>query len=492
MAKSSAESLLTILNDILDFSKIEARKLQLEPVVFSLRDAIGDTVRALAVRAQQKGLELACQIHQDVPEHVVGDPGRLRQVVVNLIGNAIKFTADGEVVVTVGLQNADCRLQNEKGTPDASASSSSNLQSAFCILQFQVRDTGIGIPEHKLATIFQPFEQVDRSTTRRFGGTGLGLSIAAQLVEMMGGRIWATSESERGSTFAFTIRLGVAEQAPEIVPARRTAVVGARVLAVDDNATNRRILQEVLCGWQMRPTLCVSGAEALVELERAAAAGEPYPLVLLDAHMPEMDGFTLASRIQQSPLLAGIRLVMLTSAGQTDDVARCRKLGIEAYLLKPIKQSDLLTTLLNALDAGRRLPPAPEAATPASGPRVFRVLLAEDNVVNQKLGVRLLEKRGHTVVVAGNGREALEVLARESFDVILMDVQMPEMDGLEATAAIRADEARTRRHLPIIAMTAHAMKGDRERCLAAGMDAYVAKPIQPKELYEAIDQVMKD
>jgi PAS domain S-box-containing protein len=470
MVKSSAESLLTVLNDILDFSKIEARKLHLEAVTFHLRDVVGDTVRAMAFRAQQKGLELACRIRPEAPEHVVGDPGRLRQVLVNLVGNAVKFTAAGEVVVTVSLLPAE---EKETGP---------------CLL-FEVQDTGIGIPPEKLATVFQPFEQADRSTTRRYGGTGLGLAISAQLVALMGGRIGVRSTEGQGSTFSFTARLPPPDRPPSTPEFPRPArLAGLPVLAVDDNLTNRRILEEVLTNWQMRPTVCASAPEAFAEARRAHAAGEAYPLVLLDAHMPDVDGFMLARQFQQAPELGAV-LVMLTSAGQVEDVVHCRDLGIEAYLLKPIKQSDLLATLLGALDAPRRQarPAAPEPA-PAPG-RPLRVLLAEDNVVNQKLGLRLLQKRGHAVVVAGNGREAIEALEREPFDLVLMDLQMPEMDGLEATALIRRREQTTGRRLPILAMTAHAMKGDRELCLKAGMDGYVAKPIQPRELYEAIDRV---
>jgi PAS domain S-box-containing protein len=475
MARSSAESLLTILNDILDFSKIEARKLTLDSVVFNLRDAIGDTVRALAVRAHQKGIELICEVSRDTPDHVVGDPGRLRQVLVNLVGNAIKFTSRGEVLVRVGLLVGETKAASEEMP-----------SSTHCHLRFEVRDTGIGIPREKLASIFQPFEQADRSTTRRYGGTGLGLTISAQLVELMGGRLEVTSEIETGSTFAFTARFQRAARPPETPVPRADGLVGMRVLAVDDNATNRRILEDTLTGWQMRATLVSGGADALVELRRAAEADDPYPLVLLDAHMPEMDGFTLAARIQQMPKLANTIRVMLTSAGQPEDMARCRELGIEAYLIKPIKQSDLLTTLLRVLDAARHHTPEVSTTTAA---RSLRVLLAEDNLVNQKLGLRLLEKHGHTVVVVGDGNEALAALAREPFDVVLMDVQMPHMDGLEATAAIRQRERETGQHMPIIAMTAHAMKGDRERFLEAGMDDYIAKPIQIKDLLTAIDRV---
>jgi PAS domain S-box-containing protein len=505
MVKSSAESLLTILNDILDFSKIEARKLSLDAVPFHLRDAVGDTVRALAVRAQQKGLELACHISRDVPEHVIGDPGRLRQVLVNLIGNAIKFTTAGEVVVEVTsaseVTSDEWRVTSNAQRPEEAAEASSSATTrhsslvtchseALVTLHFSVRDTGIGIPQEKLARIFEPFEQAESSTTRRYGGTGLGLAISAHLVELMGGRIWVESEVSKGTAFHFTAQLRAAlapSEASVVLPVR---LEGLRVLVVDDNDTNRRILEEVLAGWKMEPTSCASAREALVELMRAAVSGEPYALALLDVHMPEVDGFTLAAQVQQTPALAGTTLVMLPSAGQPEDVARCRDLGVAAYLLKPVKQSDLLATLLTALDAARRLPRGiAEAPTDRGGHRSLRVLLAEDNVINQKLAVRLLEKAGHTARVVSNGREALAALECESFDLILMDVQMPEMDGLEATAVIRQREAGGRR-TPIIAMTAHAMKGDRERFLSAGMDGYVAKPIQPKDLLDAIEAAL--
>ena len=489
MVKSSAEALLTILNDILDFSKIEARKLHLEAVPFDLADAVGDTTRALAVRAQQKGVELVCDIRPDVPVFVVGDPGRLRQVLVNLIGNAIKFTDRGEVVVRVKAERTSLgrSAKPEEGQRGPRAPGSAR----DVLLHFSVRDTGIGIPPDKLQNIFQPFEQVDHSTTRRFGGTGLGLTISTQLIELMGGSIEVASEVGKGSTFSFTAWLGIPDEAPPPpVPVGRLA--GMRVLGVDDNATNRRILEEVLGGWQMRATLVGDAPAALTELRRAADAGQPYALVLLDAHMPEMDGFMLARQIQETPTLVGTLLVMLTSAGQPEDVARCRELGIGAYLLKPLKQSDLLATLLASVACARDVAKGCELARPATARRLLRVLLAEDNVVNQKLGVRLLEKQGHAVVVAGNGKEALQALQGDHFDVVLMDVQMPEMDGIEATAQIRRQEGPTGRRLPILAMTAHAMKGDRERCLAAGMDGYIAKPIQPSELYDAIERVCKD
>ena len=472
MAKSSAEALLTILNDILDFSKIEARKLALEAVPFNLRDAIGDTLRALAVRAQEKGVELAADVAHDVPDHVIGDPGRLRQVLVNLVGNAIKFTDQGEVILSVGSQKSEVGRQNEQPSQGLSS-----------ILHFEVRDTGVGIPAEKLTTIFQPFEQADRSTTRRYGGTGLGLAISSQLVELMGGHLKAESTEGRGSIFRFDVLLGIAPVPAEAAPSAPVSLAGLRVLAVDDNATNRRILEDVLAGWAMQPTPCGSALEALAELERSATAGEPYPLVLLDAHMPEMDGFELAQRIQASSSLGQPVLVMLTSAGQPEDARLCRELGIRAFLLKPIKQSELLATLLTALDAARHEPPP---AVPSPTEKKLRVLLAEDNPVNQKLAVRLLEKQGHAVAVAATGSEALEALGRESFDVVLMDIQMPEMDGLEATRRWRQRENGSGRRVPVIALTAHAMKGDREKCIEAGMDGYLTKPIRLKELSQVL------
>jgi PAS domain S-box-containing protein len=467
--QASAEALLTVINDILDFSKIEAGRLDLEATDLSLRDTVGGMARTLALRAHEKGLELACHLPADVPDALVGDAGRLRQMLLNLVGNAVKFTERGEVVLSAGLE---ARHKDE------------------VVLRFSVRDTGIGIPADKRASIFEAFTQADGSTTRKYGGTGLGLSISAKLVEMMGGRIWVESEVGRGSTFHFTARFGL-----PVAPPRRPSALPPRlkdmaVLAVDDNATNRRILEDLLRSWQMRPTVVASAAEALATLHEAAAAGRPFGLILLDGHMPEMDGFTLAERIQASPQLARPTIMMLTSANQLGDAARCRELGLAAYLVKPVQQAELLEAIRAALRlslAGQEKPSAVLATTePYNGPSL-KILLAEDNVVNQTLAVRLLGKLGHRVRVAANGREALAALEQEAFDLVLMDVQMPEMDGFEVTAAIRAKEKRTGRHLPIIAMKAHAMKGDRERCLAAGMDGYIAKPILPEELAWAVE-----
>jgi PAS domain S-box-containing protein len=481
MVKLSAESLLTVINDILDFSRIEANKLHLDAVDFALRDSLGDTMKALAVRAQQKGLELACHVPPEVPDALNGDPLRLRQIIVNLVGNAIKFTERGEVVVDVGPEIGPIGpigligpIRPMKGPPNV-------------LLHFAVRDTGIGIPPEKQRLIFEAFAQADTSTTREYGGTGLGLTISQRLVEMMGGRIWVESEAGRGSTFHFTARFGVAGGGAAAGACEPESLHDVSVLVVDDNATNRQILQEMLTSWQLRPTVADSAAAALDLLRRAAEAGEPFPLVLLDAMMPGVDGFTLAEQIKEHPDLAGAVLLMLSSAGRPEDAARCRRIGVATYLTKPVKQSELLDAILTARhEAGA---PQRRALAPvAVGTRRLRVLLAEDNVVNQRLAIRLLEKAGHAVTVVGNGREAVAAAGRAAFDVVLMDVQMPEMGGFEATAAIREREKAAGGHVPIVAMTAHAMKGDRERCLEAGMDDYVSKPVRADDLFAALDR----
>jgi signal transduction histidine kinase/CheY-like chemotaxis protein len=465
IVKGSADALLALLNDILDFSKIEAGKLDLEPVDFRLRDGVADTLRPLALRAHAKGLELAYHVRPDVPDDLVGDPGRLRQVLVNLVGNAVKFTANGEVAVTVEAEAADDDVE----------------------LHFAVRDTGIGIPADKLERVFEPFVQADGSTTRTYGGTGLGLSISARLVELMRGRLWAESAVGRGSTFHFRARLG-RSRAPLPAPLVPDGLRDLPALVVDDNATNRLLLEELLRGWRMRPRAVAGGREALGELDRAARGGDPFPLLLVDALMPEMDGFALLERARQHPGLAGAVVMMLSSGDRQGDAARCRQLGVARHLIKPVKPSDLLDAILTALAGAAPARPkpagAPAAAAPPAAP--LRVLLAEDNPVNQKLAVRLLEKQGHHVTVVADGREAVRTAGREPFDLVLMDVQMPEMSGLEATAAIREREKATGGHVPIIALTAHAMKGDREECLAAGMDDYLSKPLQAEELYAAV------
>jgi len=470
MVKTSADSLLTVLNDILDFSKIEAGKLDLESIEFSLRDSLDPAMKSVALRAHEKGLELNCDVRPEVPETLVGDPTRVRQIVLNLTGNAIKFTEQGEVTVQVE------RESEEAGR---------------VWLHFMVKDTGIGIPVEKQAAMFDAFTQADGSTARRYGGTGLGLAISRRLVHLMGGRIWVESTPGRGSTFHFTVSFDVGRRSGRAVPAAQVNLEDMPVLVVDDNATNRRLLQEVLTGWHMKPSLAESARMALPRLEQAAEAGRPYPLLLIDTNMPEMDGFALIEQIRQDPRLARATIMMLTSAGQRGDAARCRELGVAAYLTKPISQSELLSAVLQVLETKPLEVASSSLVTRHSlreGRKALRILLAEDNLVNQRLAVRLLEKHGYAVEVAGNGREALDKLARGSFDLVLMDIQMPEMDGLEATAAIREIERATGNHLPVVAMTAHAMKGDSERCLAAGMDGYIAKPIRALELFKEIER----
>jgi PAS domain S-box-containing protein len=463
LVKSSAESLLTVINDILDFSKVEAGRLELESIEFNLRSSVATILKMLAVRAQQKGLELTCDFRPEVPEKLVGDPGRLRQVIINLIGNAIKFTEKGEV----GLQVAV-----EAETHDQVR------------LHFVVHDTGIGIAPEKQALIFEAFSQADGSTTRKFGGTGLGLTISRRLVEMMAGTIWVESHLGQGSSFHFTATLGAGSpvELPQISAAETLA--GRRVLVVAENATTRRILGEMLSNWEMRPTLAAKGYEALEHLKEGE---QPFALIVADFTMPEIDGFSLLQELRQSFTLAEKpKVIVLTSGGQRGDAARCRELGVAAYLSKPVSQSELLDAILRVLattDLQAEPPVLITRHTLREDKRSLRVLLAEDNAVNQRLAARLLEKRGHSVTVTSNGREAVTALDKENFDVVLMDVQMPEMDGFEATAAIRSREKDTGGHLTIIAMTAHAMEGDREQCLAAGMDGYIAKPVKPQELY---------
>ena len=475
MVRVSADSLLAVVNDVLDFSKIEARKLELASQGFLLRDSLGDALKTLAFRAHDKGLELTFQVAPHVPDALVGDPGRLRQVLLNLVGNAIKFTDRGEVAVRVAVEAA---------------------HDHEVLLHCSVTDTGIGIPREKRELIFEAFTQADGSTTRRYGGTGLGLTIASQLVVLMGGTIWVESEVSKGSTFHFTARLGRERRSQARTPVRERATLaeleGLRALVVDDHLTNRRIFEEVLSHWGLRPTLADGGEAALRAIERAQAGGTPYGLILLDAQMPDLDGFALAARLKQHPDLAGATIMMLSSADQIGDAARCRALGISGYLTKPVKQSDLLEAILTTLGAAPRTPLAPAPAgvtTSATRTQGLRILVAEDNPVNQRVAVRMLEKRGHSVVVAENGKRAVEALERGSFDLILMDVQMPEMSGLEATAAIRDQERLTGAHVPIVGVTAHAMKGDRERCLEAGMDEYLSKPLRPPELFDALDRM---
>jgi PAS domain S-box-containing protein len=470
--RSSGDALLTIINDILDFSKIEARKLTVETIDFDLRYVVDETLRPLAPRAHEKGLELAYHLSPDVPSTVAGDPARLRQVLVNLVSNAVKFTEKGEVVL---------RVAQEGRTGDR------------VLVHFTVSDTGIGIAAEKQAAIFDPFTQADTSTTRRFGGSGLGLAIASQLTALMEGRIWVDSEPGRGSSFHVVLPL---EERPasmaSTLPIEAVDVRGRRVLVVDDNATNRWILRDMLSNWGMQPAMADGGGAALDALEHAHAGGAPFDLVLLDYQMPEMDGFDVAKRIRERPELAATTIMMLSSVGERGDGARCRALGVAAYLTKPLRPLLLLDAIRAVLTGQTQASESGRLVTRHSlreSQRSLRVLVAEDNAVNRRLIVRLLEKRGHVPLVAANGREALAEVARQDIDVALMDIQMPEMDGFEATLAIRKIEAGTGRHLPIIALTAHAMSGDRERCLAAGMDAYLTKPVRPDDLFETLEHV---
>jgi CheY-like chemotaxis protein len=476
--KHSAEALLRLLNDILDFSKIEAGKLELEAIEFHLRQVLGDAMHTLGMRAAQKGLELAYLIPQDVPDTLIGDPGRLRQVLVNLAGNAIKFTDKGEVVVSVTVDSLDEESVH---------------------LHIVVSDTGIGIPPDKQQQVFEAFSQADSSTTRRYGGTGLGLAISVQLVALMGGRLWLESEAGKGSTFHFIARFGLGRGALSKPWPRPESLHDLPVLIVDDNKTNRRILEDVLANWGMKPVAAADVPTALVRMNEALTAGAPFRLALVDVMMPGQDGFHLAGQIRQDPRFEECQLMMLSSVGQVTDAERCQELRIARCLLKPIRQSQLLDAILAALGPAEiekilagpvsaEGPAGPETASPQQTVvRPLRILLAEDGLVNQKVAVGLLELRGHQVVVANHGKEALAALEQQSFDVVLMDVQMPEMDGLEAARAIRQKEKTTGAHVPIIAMTAHAMKGDREECLEAGMDGYISKPIQAETLYAGVE-----
>jgi signal transduction histidine kinase/DNA-binding response OmpR family regulator len=473
VVKASADALLTVINDILDFSRIEAGKFDLDPIDFSPRDAIGDMADAVALKAHQKGLEFIVDVDATVPSTVRGDPGRLRQILVNLVGNAIKFTHHGEVVVRV--------------TTDAATARS-------VVLRFSVADTGVGIPPDRQQRVFEAFTQADGSTTRTYGGTGLGLSIATKLVALMDGRLWVESEVGKGSIFHFTATMGTA-LAPAIVASPDTVDLRQlSALVVDDNATNRRLLEVMLHGWAMVPTLTSSVPEALAALRAADRTGTPFPLVLADVQMPDADGFTLAETIKQEAGLASAAVVMLTSAGQPGDAARCRQIGVAAYLTKPIRSKDLRRAVLLALGGQSDERARPALVTRHSlreARQTGRILLVEDNSVNRLVATRLLEKRGHTVVVAKDGREALTILddgAIAAFDCALMDVQMPEMDGFECTAIIRQRERHGDVRLRIIAMTAHAMKGDEARCLEAGMDGYLSKPIQPDEFFDVIER----
>ena len=465
--KFSADALLVLINDILDFSKIEAGKLDLDTTEFNLRESLEPTFRALTLRAHEKNLELNCRIDPDIPAVLTGDPGRLRQILINLVGNAVKFTEQGEVTLRVELESSE----EER-----------------VWLRFSVDDTGIGISSEKQTAIFEAFTQADGSTARRYGGTGLGLTISRRLVELMGGRIWVDSQVGQGSTFRFNARFGLGKPAAVSDQASQAGLASVPVLVVDDNATNRSVLREVLHQWKMSPTMASSATAALRELEQASEQGRPFRLVLTDVCMPDTDGFELVKTIRRDARLADTPVVMLTSGGRACEVSRCEELRLAACLTKPVSQSALRHALLRVLRGEQ----CPHIASPAprSAQKSLRILLAEDNVVNQKLAVRLLEKQGHGVVVAANGLDALAAIERQPFDLVLMDIQMPEMDGLEVTRAIREKERLGGGHLPIVAMTAHAMKGDKETCLQTGMDSYISKPISARELFAALDLVI--
>ena len=472
LVRFSAESLLLIINDVLDFSKIEAGKMELELIPFDLRESLAETMMALSFRAHQRGLELVYEVQPEVPEALLGDPGRIRQILVNLVGNAIKFTEHGEIFVCV-----DERLPGSVTT----------------VLHFAVKDTGVGIPVEQQERIFDAFSQADGSMTRKYGGTGLGLTICMRLAEMMGGRVWLESEPGKGSTFHFTVQLAVQDTASaRPIPLQPKQLRDLPALIVDDNFTNRRVLHGILTSWGMRPTSVEGGRAALQALEIAKSTGHPFPLILLDGEMPDMDGFALAEQIQKDPGLLAATIMMLTSVGHLGDAARCRELDISAYIVKPIRQTELLDGIcqvLNKVPAKKHMPLVTRHTLQEDKQR-SRVLQAEDHAVNKTLTVRLLETRGYSVIIAGNGREAVEAFENNQLDVVLMDIQMPEMNGFEATAAIRAKEKLTGGHIPIIALTAHALKSDQERCISAGMDGYVSKPIRTSELFSAIESML--
>jgi len=505
MVRMSADSLLSLINDILDFSKIEAKKVELEEIDFDLRNTMENAMDILAIRAEEKGLELVCHLHPDVPTALSGDPARLRQIIVNLAGNAIKFTDKGEVVIRVEKEEAEVKAEVEAEVEaEAKAEAKAEVkdevkdeakdenEAGSIRLHFTVTDTGIGIPSDRLKTIFESFSQADGSITRRYGGTGLGLTISKRLVELMGGDIWVESEQGRGSVFHFTVRAKGSRTEPKAAPRiKKTVLTGSRVLIVDDNATNRAVLKEMLSLWGLVSSEAADGKEAFIRVKEADESGESYRLILMDLQMPEMDGFETARKIKESAFGKDITLILLTSLGRKGDAARCLEVGITGYLIKPIKQSELLDAILISLGhSGEEEAQVVTRYTIQEARRRLNILLAEDNMVNQKLAITLLQGRGHNIVAADNGREAVELLEREEFDLILMDVQMPELDGFEATRIIREKEKKEDLPpIPIIAMTAHAMKGDREQCIEAGMNDYVSKPINAKELFEVIEKI---
>jgi len=477
MISQASESLMGLLNDILDFSKIEAGKLELDQIPFNLSDSVGKTTQSLASKAIEKDLELACRISPALPERLIGDPSRLRQIIINLVGNAIKFTDHGEVVVEVDSQTFD-----EKSVD----------------LHFSVRDTGIGIPAKKQELIFDEFSQADTSTTRRFGGTGLGLTICKQLVGLMGGKIWIESEVGVGTTFHFSANFPVAENQPSTSTFKLESLRGIRTLVVDDNQTNRRIVEEMLKSWKLSPSVVDGGVSAITELQNATKLGLPYQLVLLDCMMPGMDGFSVAELVSGNPVFANPTIIMISSAAGLGDAMRCKEAGIAHYMTKPVIKSELFDVIVDALGTDQAKT-EPEAVVPEKRirdlkpARSLHILAVEDDLISQRVVAGYLQQAGHRVTIAGSGREAISIVdslgdrSNESFDLILMDFQMPDMDGIKATAVIRDREKKTGNRIPIVAVTAAAMAGDRERCLAAGMDAYIAKPIQVELLFVTIE-----
>jgi len=479
MIKSSSESLLNVINDILDFSKIEAGYLDLEEIGFDMRATLESIVDILALKAFNKGLELTYYIKPDIPSALVGDPGRLRQIMVNLIGNAIKFTDAGEISIK-------CESESEE---DGSV-----------LLHFTISDTGIGIAEDKLNCIFESFCQADGSSTRQYGGTGLGLTISKKLSEMMGGKIWVESAIGKGSTFHFTARfLLQSKKKPPGWVSKPFEIQGLRVLIADDNSTNRKILRDMISYWGLIPQEAKDGKSALYELEEAAKDGHPYHLLLLDLQMPQMDGYEVSQCIKDNRLLSDVKIILLTSFAQRGDDARSRKTGISGYLPKPIKQSDLFNIIMSVLAQGESISTSDKARLITRhtikedwSTQPLKILLAEDNVINQRFGLKLLNNLGHSVVLADNGQKVLDLIETHPIDLVLLDIQMPIIDGFEATRIIREKEKSSGIHLPIIAMTAYALRGDREKCLEAGMDGYISKPVKIPELVKAIHQIIPE
>ena len=475
MVKSSGDTLLRVINDILDFSKIEADKLDLCNEPFSIRDCLEDALKPLGIQADERGIELLCEIQPDLPDHLIGDSIRIHQIVINLVGNALKFTREGEILLKI---------------------ESTSMTSDQISLKMSVSDTGIGIPEDKQEAIFKAFEQADGSTTRKYGGTGLGLAISSRLARMMGGDIWLESEVGKGTTFHLTLQMGLhSDQSMTPKIPKNFHLTNMKVLVVDDNATNRRILAAMLSNWRMCPVSAADGFAALSELRRAQKKGERFGLIIMDVNMPELDGFQVIEQIRADDKFKDITIMMLSSASRTADAEKCKQLGVASYMSKPITQSTLLdniVTVLSESSAKIRMNRPMMGRKELPKQNRIKILLVEDNTVNQKLAVRLLEKIGHDVGVANNGIEALDAVEREHFDLVLMDVQMPEMDGLQATEEIRKREAEFSgdKHIPIVALTAHAMSGDWERCLKSGMDGYVTKPLDPALLAAEIEKII--